>query len=125
MESWEEEFKREKISIPSVSYSDYVFEGIGYVKLRSFTKGCANDVKNSIKELRVKDDLKGLILDLRGNPGGLLNESVDIVNLFVESGEEIVKTKGKVKSWEKVYVAKSKPLDLDLPLVILINSCII
>ncbi len=119
---FEVKFDREKISIKSVSYAEYVEEGLGYIKLRSFTKGCAKDVKEAILKLKKEGELRGLILDLRNNPGGLLNESVDIVNLFVEKGAEIVKTKGKIKSWEKVYVAKSKPLDLELPLVVLINS---
>ena len=115
-------FDREKVSVKSVPYSDYVEDGIGYVKLRSFTRNCSNDIKKAIEKLKLERELKGLILDLRSNPGGLLNESVDIVNLFVEKGEEIVSTKGKIKSWEKSYTAKNKPLDTDLPLVVLINS---
>ena len=73
-------------------------------------------------ELKNEQNLEGLILDLRGNPGGLLNESVDIVNLFVEKGVEVVNTKGKIKSWDKSYVASKNPLDIDVPLVVLINS---
>jgi carboxyl-terminal processing protease len=115
-------FDREKVSVKSVPYSAYIEDGIGYVKLRSFTRNCSEDIKKAIGELKAEGELKGLILDLRSNPGGLLNESVDIVNLFVEKGEEIVSTKGKIKSWEKSYVANNKPLDTDVPLVILINS---
>mgnify|MGYP000214840689 CR=1 FL=1 len=59
-------------------------------------------LKNAIKDLQKEEEMKGLILDLRSNPGGLLNESVDIVNLFVEKGEEVVSTKGKIKSWEEI-----------------------
>ena len=115
-------FDREKVSVKSVPYSDYIKNGIGYIKLRSFTRNCSKDIKNAIEELKAKKELKGLILDLRSNPGGLLNESVDIVNLFVEKGEKIVSTKGKIKSWEKSYTANNKPLDIDVPLVVLINS---
>ena len=115
-------FDREKVSVKSVPYSDYIEDGIGYVKLRSFTRNCSQDIKKAIVELKAKGELKGLILDLRSNPGGLLNESVDIVNIFVEKGEEIVSTKGKIKSWEKSYIANKKPLDTDVPLVVLINS---
>ena len=61
-------------------------------------------------------------MDLRSNPGGLLNESIDIVNLFVERGEQIVTTKGKIKHWEKTYVAKHNPEDKETPLIVLINS---
>ena len=115
-------FDREKVSVKSVSYSEYIKEGIGYIKLRSFTRDCANHVQEAIQQLKKEATLNGLILDLRSNPGGLLNESVDIVNLFVEKGEEVVSTKGKIKSWEKKYIAKSNPLDTKIPLVILINS---
>tara|TARA_B100000900_G_scaffold234739_1_gene199267 strand:- start:5085 stop:6731 length:1647 start_codon:yes stop_codon:yes gene_type:complete len=115
-------FNREKVSVPSVPYSAYISEGIGYVRLNSFTKNCAKNVKNAIVELSNEQKLDGLILDLRSNPGGLLNESVDIVNLFVEKGVEVVNTKGKIKSWDKSYVASKKPLDTEVPLVVLINS---
>ena len=119
---FEVSFNREKISIASVPYSEYIKEGIAYIRLRSFTKNCANDLKNAIIDLKKDQNLNGLILDLRGNPGGLLNESVDIVNLFVEKGEEVVSTKGKIKSWDKSYFANKSPLDKEVPLVVLINS---
>ncbi len=119
---FEVSFNREKISIASVPYSEYIKEGIAYIRLRSFTKNCANDLKNAIIDLKKDQNLNGLILDLRGNPGGLLNESVDIVNLFVEKGEEVVSTKGKIKSWDKSYFANKFPLDKEVPLVVLINS---
>ena len=115
-------FDREKVSVKSVPYSGYIQEGIGYIKLRSFTRNCTKDIKAAIQGLKDEAELKGLILDLRSNPGGLLNESVDIVNLFVEKGEEVVSTKGKIKSWEKSYIAVNKPLDTEVPLVVLINS---
>jgi len=115
-------FDREKVSVKSVPYSAYIEEGIGYIKLRSFTRNCTKDIKDALQELKDEAELKGLILDLRSNPGGLLNESVDIVNLFVEKGEEVVSTKGKIKSWEKSYIAANKPLDTEVPLVVLINS---
>jgi len=115
-------FDREQVSVASVPYSEYIDEGIAYVRLRSFTKGCAKDLKNAIIKLKKERDLKGLILDLRSNPGGLLNESVDIVNLFVEKGEEIVNTRGKIKSWDKSYIAHKSPMDTTLPLAVLINS---
>jgi carboxyl-terminal processing protease len=115
-------FDREKVSVKSVSYSAYIEEGIGYIKLRSFTRNCSQDVKKVIQGLKDEAKLKGLILDLRNNPGGLLNESVDIVNLFVEKGEEVVSPRGKIKSWEKTYISANKPLDTEIPLVVLINS---
>ena len=121
-ESFEVSFKRQKISVKSVPYFAYIEEGIGYLKLRSFTRNCSKDVKNAIVDLQSDGDLNGLILDLRNNPGGLLNESVDIVNLFVKKGQEVVSTRGKIDSWDKVYNANKEPLNLDVPLVVLINQ---
>ena len=115
-------FKRQKISVKSVPYFSYVDDGIGYIKLRSFTRDCSKDIKEALLDLKKQGELRGLILDLRGNPGGLLNESVSIVNLFVEKGQEVVSTKGKIESWDKVYKASRPPLDLETPIVVLINQ---
>ncbi len=118
---FEVSFDREKVTVKSVPYSGFVADGIGYIKLRSFTRNCTKDIKDALKELK-QQELKGLVLDLRGNPGGLLNESVNISNIFVERGEEIVSTKGKIKEWEKVYKATQKADDISTPLVVLINQ---
>ena len=115
-------FKRQKISVKSVPYFSYVDDRIGYIKLRSFTRDCSKDIKEALLDLKKQGELRGLILDLRGNPGGLLNESVSIVNLFVEKGQEVVSTKGKIQSWDKVYKASRPPLDLETPIVVLINQ---
>lgn len=115
-------FKRQKISVKSVPYFSYVDDGIGYIKLRSFTRDCSKDIKEALLDLKKQEELRGLILDLRGNPGGLLNESVSIVNLFVEKGQEVVSTKGKIESWDKVYKASRPPIDLETPIVVLINQ---
>ena len=121
-ESFEVSFKRKKISVKSVPYYSYLSDNIGYIKLRSFTRDCSKDVRNALVDLKEKGDLKGLILDLRNNPGGLLNESVEIVNLFVEKGEEVVSTRGKIESWSKIYKASKAPLDLEIPIAVLINQ---
>ena len=115
-------FKRQKISVKSVPFYSFIDDGIGYIKLRSFTRDCSQDVKNALLELKKKGELRGLILDLRNNPGGLLNESVSIVNLFVEKGQEVVSTKGKIKSWDKIYKAYKAPVDLKTPIIVLINQ---
>ena len=120
-EPFEVSFKREKVTVGSVPYFGLLENNIGYVKLRSFTRNCSNDLKNAILKLK-EQSAKSLILDLRGNPGGLLNESVKIANFFVNQGEEIVSTKGKIKSWEKVYTATNKPIDTEIPLVVLIDQ---
>lgn len=120
-EPFEVSFKREKVTIGSVPYFGLLENNVGYVKLRSFTRNCSNDLKNAILKLK-EQSATSLILDLRGNPGGLLNESVKIANFFVNQGEDIVSTKGKIKSWEKVYTATSKPIDTKIPLVVLIDQ---
>ncbi len=115
-------FTREEVKVKSIPYMGMVSEGIAYLRLRSFTRNCANEVKDAITKLKDENEVKGLILDLRGNPGGLLNESVDLCNLFIEKGQEVVSTKGKIKEWEKSYKTHKTPLDLEIPLVVLINQ---
>ena len=112
---------REEIQIKSVPYSGLLNEDVGYVNLSSFTDNCSQDVREAIQELKNKG-MKKLVLDLRGNPGGLLNEAVALSNLFVSKGELIVSTKGKVKEWNKDYKASQAPLDKTMPLVVLVNS---
>ncbi|MCF8464964.1 MAG: PDZ domain-containing protein [Flavobacteriales bacterium] len=112
---------REEIQIKSVPYSNMLNNEVGYVNLSSFTDNCSKDVSDAIMELKAKG-MKKLVLDLRGNPGGLLNEAVALSNLFVPKGELIVSTKGKVKEWNKDYKAAQTPLDKDMPLVVLVNS---
>jgi len=116
------EFTREEVKVKSIPYMGMVDDGIAYLRLRSFTRNCANEVKQAIEKLKDENDVQGLILDLRGNPGGLLNESVDLCNLFIDKGQEVVSTKGKIKEWEKSYKTHHNPLDTELPLVVLINQ---
>lgn len=113
---------REEIKISSVSYSGMLNNDIGYIRLEQFTDGCGQEVKNSLKQLQNKSVLKGVVLDLRGNPGGLLNEAVNVTNIFVEKGNEIVSTRGKVKEWDKVFYAIDAAVDTKIPLAILTNS---
>lgn len=113
--------KREDIKIKAVSFSGLLNNDIGYIKLTSFTDNCSSEVKEALLKLKEKG-CKSLVFDLRGNPGGLLKEAVNIVNLFVEKGNEIVFTKGKIKDWEKHYVAVNNPVDLQIPLVILVDN---
>lgn len=113
---------RQKIKVKSVPYYGMVADGIGYILLTSFTENCSQEVKDAMLNLKKNNQIKGLILDLRGNPGGLLNEAVSISNIFVDKGSEIVSTKGKVKVWNKTYYATSDPIDKSIPLAVLINS---
>jgi carboxyl-terminal processing protease len=114
--------KREEIKVKSVPYSGMLNNGIAYVRLTQFTDQCGKEVENALKELKSKNEVKGIVLDLRGNPGGLLNEAVNLSNVFVDKGKKIVSTKGKVDEWDKDYLALNAPFDLSLPLVVLVNS---
>lgn len=116
------ELKREKIKIDNIPYSTVFDNGIGYAVLSQFTKDCANELKNVIVDMKKKHELKGFILDLRGNGGGLLNEAVDIVNMFVPKNKLVVYQKGKVKEHNYNHYTQHEPLDLDIPLVILVNE---
>ena len=116
------ELKREKIKIDNIPYSTVFDNGIGYAVLSQFTKDCASELKEVIVEMKKKHELKGFILDLRGNGGGLLNEAVDIVNMFVPKNKLVVYQKGKVKEHNYNHYTKHEPLDLDIPLVILVNE---
>lgn len=113
---------REKIHIPDVAYSGMVSDSVGYIRITGFTVGGAKDVKNALLELKKNNNLKRLIIDLRGNGGGLLDEAVDIVSLFVPKGTKVVSSLGKFKQADIVYFTKDEPVDLNLPLVVLVNS---
>lgn len=114
---------REEIKVKNVPYSGMVNESIGYIKLTGFTENAGGEVKDALKELKANHQgLKGVILDLRGNPGGLLYEAVNISNVFVEKGQEIVSTKGKLKDMNKPYKSLNEPVDVNIPLAVLVNS---
>jgi carboxyl-terminal processing protease len=113
---------RKEIKVKSVPYFGLVSDSIGYIVLTSFTEDCSKEVKSAFVELKEKYQIKGLILDLRNNPGGLLNESVNISNLFIEKGQEIVSTKGRVQEWQKSYKGLNQSIDTDMPLVVLVNK---
>ncbi len=114
---------REEIKVKSVPYFGMVDDNVGYMRLTSFTDDASGEVKKAFTELKDKNpNLKGIIFDLRGNPGGLLNEAINISNLFVDKGQDIVSTKGKVQEWNKVYKAVNNPVDVNLPITLLVNS---
>ena len=110
---------REIIKIESVK-SKYIDENIGYLRLTSFNENSGNQIKKKIKEFNKKNDLKGYILDLRNNPGGLLSQAIKIADFFLEDGE-IVSTKGRRKSENKKWFAKKGDLTNGKTLIILIN----
>ncbi|MBU0763722.1 MAG: peptidase S41, partial [Bacteroidetes bacterium] len=112
---------REVIQIRSVPYSGMLTDEIGYIRLGQFTEKSSIDVKTAFKELKEKHSMKKLVLDLRGNPGGLLIEAVHIVNIFVDKGREIVSTKGKLEQWNNTYSAINPAIDTEIPVVVLVN----
>ncbi len=112
---------RESIKTPDVPHFQLLENNVGYIKLDEFTQTASDDVKNSFNSLKGKG-MNKLILDLRGNGGGLLNEAVKIVNFFVPKGTEITRTMGKTESWKQVYIAQYDPLDLGIPLVVLVDE---
>lgn len=112
---------REKIEMDPITYAGMVNKETGYLHYGSFTANSAERVKETVTGLK-QQGATSLILDLRGNGGGILDEAVDVVNLFVPKGEEIVSTKGKVKQWDRSYHTQSQPLDEIIPIVVLIDT---
>ena len=113
--------EREKIEMDPITYAAVTDEGIGYFHFGSFTTRSADRVRETVAELKEKG-ASSLIMDLRGNGGGILDEAVEIVNLFVPKGEEIVSTKGKLKQWDRSYFTQEQPLDEIIPIVVLIDT---
>ncbi|MBK7634108.1 MAG: S41 family peptidase [Saprospiraceae bacterium] len=114
---------RGEVNIPNVPYSGFVTDDVGYISLTVFTNNASTNISKALKELKEKNpNMSGVILDLRQNGGGLLHEAVNICNLFVPQGEVVVTTKGKVKERDQTYKTLVPPLDLDLPLAVLIDK---
>jgi carboxyl-terminal processing protease len=116
----EKTLKREKITIKNVPYFGMIDSDIGYIKLSNFTKGAGLEVREALNNLK-KQGVKSVILDLRGNTGGLLVESVNVANIFIGKGKEIVSTKGRIEQWDNHYETKNHAVDTLIPLVVLVN----
>jgi carboxyl-terminal processing protease len=115
--------EREEIKVKNVPFYGMVDNETGYIVLTGFTKDAANEVKQAFETLKSQNpSIKGIILDLRNNPGGLLFEAIEIANFFIPKGEKVVETKGKMEGSMKVYTAKNNPLDLEIPIAVLINA---
>lgn len=113
--------KRKNIKVDNVSFHGMLSENVGYIKLTDFTAGASREVKNALEEVQ-KQGANKLVLDLRGNPGGLLNEAINICNLFIDKNLEVVSTKGKIKEWNKTYRALSNPFDTKIPIIVLTDG---
>ena len=118
----EPELTRVEIKINEVPYYGMINETDGYIKLTSFTKTSSMSVRTALTNLKSKNGAQRIVLDLRGNGGGLLREAVNIVSLFVSQGELVVSTKGKKASWNKIYETKSSPVAPDMPLIVLVDE---
>ena len=113
--------KREKITIDNVPYYGFVDDEVGYIKLSDFTTGAGKEVSNALNELK-NEGAKKIILDLRDNPGGLLMEAVNVSNVFIPKGKEVVSTKGKVTDWNKTYNTLNSSTDEEIPVAVLTSS---
>lgn len=112
---------RNEIKLPDVPYSGMLDNSVGYIKLNSFTRSASPSVKKAFVDLK-NEGMKELVLDLRGNGGGLLIEAVRIVNMFIEKNQVVVNTKGRVIEENRVYKTMDEPMDLNIPLVVLIDE---
>ncbi len=112
---------REEISVRNVTYSGYVAKGIGYIRLERFSRTAGDDVRTAIKDLRVQGDLKAVVLDLRDNPGGLLESAVDVLSKFVPESSLVVSTRGRKSDSERKYFSEETPMLRDVPLAVLVN----
>ena len=116
------ELGREEIKVKNVPYSGMVNEKIGYINLSNFTENAGDEVRLALKEIKEKNKVEGIILDLRGNPGGLLHEAVNVSNVFIEKNIEICSTKGKIEEWLKSFKTNYIAEDLDIPVCVLVNG---
>ena len=112
---------RERIALPSIEYVDMLNDRDGYVLMTKFTDGVGQGIRDAYNTLK-KKGMKRLVLDLRGNGGGLLNEAVNIVSLFVPKGSVVVTSKGRAAGAEQVYKTTTDPIDLEIPIVVLVDS---
>lgn len=115
------EFARQEIKFPTVDYAAMLSDRVGIVSFTEFTEHSSRDLRLAIQDLVENQGCKSLILDLRGNGGGLINEALSIVSMFVEKGSVVVSTKGKTEDSERTYKTTTEPLYLDLPLTILVD----
>jgi len=113
---------REEIKIKNVPYFGMLNDHIGYIRLGGFTDRAGAEVKSALESLETNHHIKGLVFDLRGNPGGLLNEAINVANVFVDKNIQIVSTRGKIDEWNKSFVTLNEPVDLKIPMVVLADG---
>ena len=114
--------RRERIAIPGVPYAGWVADGIGYIRHSDFTEGCYEELRAAIEDLRREGDLKGLVLDYRSNGGGIMQEAIKILGMFVPKDTEVLSTKGRSEASKQTFRTDSEPILPDLPLAVLVNG---
>ena len=117
----QKEIIRDKVVVNPVPFSKMIDEETGYIILTRFNDKASFEVKKAFRKLK-KEGMKKLVFDLRANPGGSLRESINISNFFLPKGKTIVSTKAKVKKWSNTYKTTNDPLDLEIPIVVLVNG---
>ncbi len=114
---------RDEVLVPNVPYSGMISDDVGYIALTTFTRNAGKNVGDALKALKEKQpNLKGVVFDLRGNGGGLLTEAVNVSNVFIPKNELVVTTKGKVVDWDRSFKTLNKPIDEEVPVVVLIDK---
>ena len=112
---------REEIQLKNISYADFISDGVAYVHIERFSRSAGDELRLAIKDLKLKGTINSMILDLRDNPGGLLDVAVDVVEKFVPKGSLVVSTRGRKPESEKKYFAAEEPMLADVPLIVLVN----
>ncbi|MCB2219967.1 MAG: S41 family peptidase [Bacteroidetes bacterium] len=121
-EPFELDLERKNVSIDNVPYYSILKDNVGYIKLTGFTQEAGKEVKEAFNKLRSENELSGLILDLRGNGGGLLQEAVNVTNIFVDKGEMVVSTKGKMAIKNHTYRTTEAAVDTEIPVIVLVDN---
>ena len=122
-EPLQKEVVRQDLHINSVPYYGMTDpeQGVGYIRLTKFTQGSGQEVRTAFSRLKSNNEMNAVVLDLRSNPGGLLMEAVNVANIFVPMGKEIVSTQGRVEKWNQSYATQKQPLDTNIRLIVLVN----
>ncbi len=113
---------REAITVSNVPYYGMISDDIGYIRLTEFTSDAGKNVRNALVELKKNPGLKGVVLDLRNNPGGLLNEAIEVTNVFIPKNQLVVNTKARMKEWNHTDVTSNDPVDSSIRVAVLVNS---
>ncbi len=114
--------KRAMISVPNIPYYGEIAPKVGYISLSGFTQDCGKELKDAFMKLVNDKKIEKLVIDLRDNPGGLLIEAVNIVNIFCNKGETVVDMRGRVSDWNKIFKAENAPLNTEMPIAVLVND---